>query len=181
MSMSMSVLARGSVVLLPLASALLSTPVVTTHPLGRSFSPTNVQPAIQRLPSRTPAVFLQEVAHTAPPSTGHSRVGWFARVRTCGRALLAAGAFALMTPRRAFASVGAVPLQGRLLYALQQAVVRNAGLAVAIFFVSAVVTGGWFFYKVNPDTGSLGLAARFEIAPTLLVDNSWSISPPKAA
>ena len=102
---------------------------------------------------------MQEVVHAAPQSTRHSRVGWFARARSCGRrALLAAGAFALMTPRLAFASVGAVPLRGRILYALQQAVVRNAGLAVALFFVSAVLTGGWIFFKVNPETGSLGEA-----------------------
>ena len=102
---------------------------------------------------------MQEVVHAAPQSTRHSRVGWFARARSCGRrALLAAGAFALMTPRLAFASVGAVPLRGRILYALQQAVVRNAGLAVAAFFVSAVLTGGWLFFKVNPETGSLGEA-----------------------
>ena len=147
-------------VLLPLASALLSAPVTTRH-LGRPFSPAGFQPAARAfsLPTRTPAVFMQEVVHAAPQSTRHSRVGWFARARSCGRrALLAAGAFALMTPRLAFASVGAVPLRGRILYALQQAVVRNAGLAVALFFVSAVLTGGWIFFKVNPETGSLGEA-----------------------
>ena len=95
----------------------------------------------------------------APPSTRHSRVGWFARARSCGRrALLAAGAFALLTPRLAFASVGAVPLRGRIFYALQQAVIRNAGLAVAAFFATAVLTGGWLFFKVNPETESLGEA-----------------------
>lgn len=153
---------RAYMLLLPLASALLSTHVTTRH-LSGPFSPTSFQPAIRRLPFRTPAVFLQEVVHTAPPSTGHSRVGWFARARSCGRrALLAAGAFALMTPRLAFASIGAVPLQGRIFYALQQAVVRNAGLAVAAFFITAVLSGGWLFFKVNPETGSLGDAASLK-------------------
>ena len=155
-------LRSGFLVLLPLASALLSAPATTRH-LGRprAFSPTGFQPAARAfsLPTRTPPVFMQEVVRAAPPSTRHSRVGWFAQARSCGRrALLAAGAFALMTPRLAFASVGAVPLQGRILYALQQAVVRNAGLAVAVFFATAVLTGGWLFFKVNPDSGSLGEA-----------------------
>ena len=147
----------GLLVLLPLASALLSAPVTTRH-LGRSFSPAGIQPAARAvsLPTRTPAaVFMR----AAPPSTRHSRVGWFARARSCGRrALLAAGAFALLTPRLAFASVGAVPLRGRIFYALQQAVIRNAGLAVAAFFATAVLTGGWLFFKVNPETESLGEA-----------------------
>ena len=163
----------GFLILLPLASAMLSTPV-TMRPLGRPFSPTSFQPAIRRLPSRTPAVFLQEVVHTAPPSTRHSRLSWFAQARGRGLILLAAGAFALMTPRHAFASIGAVPLRGRLSYALQQAVVRNAGLSVALFFISAVLAGGWIFKKVNPETGSLGDAACLKWRLCLTDDSARS-------
>ena len=49
------------------------------------------------------------------------------------------------------ASLGSAPFINRVLYTLKRNLIKNSGVAVFVFFLSAVLVGGWLWTRVDPD------------------------------